>query len=751
MGDCFWVISLFIRKDEESRMNRELLAPAGSLLSLKAAIRAGADAVYIGGEKFGARAMADNPDMAGLIEGIEYAHLRGKQVYLTVNTLLKNEEIKKELYDYLLPFYEAGIDAFIVQDLGVFSFIKKNFPDIDLHASTQMAVTGVSSARLLKDMGASRIVTARELNLREIEEIHKAVDIEIESFVHGALCYCYSGECLFSSMLGGRSGNRGRCAQPCRMPYKVSKSGETISSKEGEYALSAKDINTLEILPAILRAGVYSLKIEGRMKKAEYTAGVVSIYRKYLDLYEVHQEKLKFDPKDLQMLYDIYNRDGFHTGYFEDYNGADMIARENQKKNKKKRNEEIFKGLKEKYLDWESLIPLSFYVSLKSKSPAAITAICGNVTVTIEKEEVTKAKSRPLDREQVEKKMGQLGGSDFYLENLELIMDEDIFLSMGQLNALRREAVEAIKEAILAPYRRKAPKRETENFLEAAKVGKGKRETIFVEVSTKEQFELALSYPWINGIYLDLGLFLDYLGKWNKENPLAYIHQCSQEGKECYISYPYMIRGQNKATDYFAFVKEWVEAGLSGFLVRNLDTYQKMKEMGVEELSVLDYNLYSMNDYAIAEYERLGCKRLTAPYELNAKELYKRQNKKSEVVVYGYIPLMISAQCVNKNFDRCNKKGEELYLTDRYQKKFLVKCICHSCYNIIYNSVPLTIWQEKESLCKMGFEDFRLSFTVENRKKTKQVLDSFYSGFIKMAEKEIVWDYTKGHFKRGIE
>lgn len=732
-------------------MDRELLAPAGSLLSLKAAIRAGADAVYIGGEKFGARAMADNPDEEGLLSGIAYAHLRGKKVYLTVNTLLKNEEIKEELYQYLLPFYEGGIDAFIVQDLGVFSFIRENFPDIDIHASTQMAVTGVESARLLKEMGACRIVTARELSLEEIGDIHSKVDIEIESFVHGALCYCYSGECLFSSILGGRSGNRGRCAQPCRMPYQVSKDKKLLSSAKGEYALSAKDMNTLEILPQILEAGVYSLKIEGRMKKAEYTAGVVSIYRKYLDLYKEYGAKLEIDSKDLKMLYDIYNRDGFHSGYFKDYNGADMIARENQKKDKKQRNEEIFLGLKERYLDKEDCLPISFYLSLKKGCPATITAVFKDLAVTVEKEEVSKAKSRPLSEGEVAKKMGQLGGSGFYLENLEILMEDDIFLSMGQLNALRRAALEEVKENILAPYRRKARRSEKEDLLQVCDdYKKDKKAEVFAEVSSVEQFKSVLTYPYIRGIYLDLGIFLDDFGNW-KEDCKGYIQKCKEVGKECYLAYPHMIRGAHKEADYFAPVKEWVEAGLSGFLIRNLDSYQRIKEAGLAELAVLDYNLYSMNDYAIKTYNELGCKRLTAPYELNAKEFYKRENKKSEAVVYGYIPLMISAQCLNKNFDRCTRRGEELFLTDRYQKKFLVKCICHSCYNIIYNSVPLTLWQEKEAFQKMGFEYFRLIFTIEDQKKTKQILDSFSDSFMKNRRVCPAWDYTRGHFKRGIE
>ena len=299
------------------RHQTELLAPAGSFESLRAAVNAGADAVYMGGSRFGARAYADNPDERGLCEAIRFAHLHGCDFYLTVNTLLKDRELL-ELGDFLLPYYESGLDAVIVQDLGVFSYIRERFPDLPIHASTQMTVLGADGAAFLKDQGASRIVTARELSLEEIRKIHETTDIEIESFVHGALCYCYSGQCLFSSMLGGRSGNRGRCAQPCRLPYQWKDGRQVLNRPEEAYLLSPKDMCTIEILPQILEAGVCSLKIEGRMKRPEYTAGVVRIYRKYLDLYlERGAKGYHVDPKDFEELKTLYSRGGFSRGFYE--------------------------------------------------------------------------------------------------------------------------------------------------------------------------------------------------------------------------------------------------------------------------------------------------------------------------------------------------------------------------------------------------------------------------------------------------
>ena len=314
---------------QEDRMV-ELLAPAGSYESLRAAVNAGADAVYIGGSRFGARAYADHPDEDALLDGIGYCHLHGKKLYMTVNTLLKEEELEQELYSYLLPYYQAGLDGVIVQDFGVVQYLAEHFPGLPVHASTQMTITGCDSVRVLQRHGVTRVVPARELSLDEVQQIIEETGIEVETFVHGALCYCYSGQCLFSSMIGGRSGNRGRCAQPCRLPFRR-EDGERNMLGSQKYLLSMKDLCTLELLPEIVGAGIASLKIEGRMKRPEYTAGVVSIYRKYLDRLEQMDGKPKHwkaDPEDLRTLMDLYNRGGFTGGYYHQHNGPKMMSME---------------------------------------------------------------------------------------------------------------------------------------------------------------------------------------------------------------------------------------------------------------------------------------------------------------------------------------------------------------------------------------------------------------------------------------
>lgn len=308
-------------KNENRRV--EILAPAGSMEGLRAAVGAGADAVYMGGVRFGARAYADNPEKDALCEAIDYVHLHGKRIYLTVNTLLKAEEMGDELYRYLKPYYEQGVDAVIVQDAGVLKFISDEFPGLPIHASTQMSLTMAEGARCFEGYPVTRIVNARELALSEIGRIRENSTLEIESFVHGALCYCYSGQCLMSSMIGGRSGNRGRCAQPCRLMY------------NGGYLLSPKDICTLDQIPELLGAGIDSFKIEGRMKRYEYAAGVTAAYRRevdryyelgkkaYRDFHQKHPEVLAQAFTDLQ---DLYNRGGFSGGYYNRHNGRQMMS-----------------------------------------------------------------------------------------------------------------------------------------------------------------------------------------------------------------------------------------------------------------------------------------------------------------------------------------------------------------------------------------------------------------------------------------
>lgn len=314
----------------------ELLAPAGSFEHMKAAINAGADAVYMGGKMFGARAYAANLSDDEIIPAINYAHLRGKKLYLTVNTLVKEPEMAYDLKSYLTPYVNAGIDAVIVQDPGVVTLIREQFPALPIHASTQMTITDVSGCIAASEQGICRIVPARELSLSELKRMKEQLpEMELEVFIHGALCVCYSGQCLFSAMYGGRSGNRGKCAQPCRLPYQLYDKADNLLHTNGKHLLSPRDLCGLEALPEIVNIGIDSLKIEGRMKSIEYVAGVTAIYRRYLDKiaetlqnsdYSVLTQNYHVAPSDISRLEELYVRDHFTDGYFFRHNGQNMMS-----------------------------------------------------------------------------------------------------------------------------------------------------------------------------------------------------------------------------------------------------------------------------------------------------------------------------------------------------------------------------------------------------------------------------------------
>jgi len=427
----------------------ELLAPAGEPLSFYGAINAGADAVYLAGDQYGARAYAQNFSREELLSCLRYAHLLGKKIYLTVNTLMKEQELE-ELPAFLRPLTEEGLDGVIVQDLGAITLIRETFPSLPLHASTQMSVTGISGAKLLKNLGVVRIVPARELSLSEITRLKQESGMEIECFIHGAMCYCYSGQCLFSSVLGGRSGNRGKCAQPCRLPYHVLKDGKP--GKEC-YPLSLKDMCTIEILPQILDAGVDSLKIEGRMKKPEYAAGVTAYYRKAID--SILEGKTNYlEKQDLKELNQIYLRSEKGTGYYFERNGRDMVTLSSPAYQAS--NEELLQKVHDAFLTGKKRLSIQMKACFALGKPASIEAwplgnpdakvmICGEI--------VEPASKTPIDEANVRKQLSKLGETPFQFEtaskDLTLVLDQNAFYSLKGINELRRQALQALEEVIL--------------------------------------------------------------------------------------------------------------------------------------------------------------------------------------------------------------------------------------------------------------------------------------------------------------
>ncbi len=732
-------------------MKAELLAPAGSYEALTAALSAGADAVYLGGAAFGARAYAKNLTEDEILRAIDFVHLHGKKLYLTVNTLLKEEELEEQLYRYLLPYYRQGLDAVIVQDLGAMRAIRRWFPDLAIHASTQMTVTGSAAARMLEREGAVRVVPARELSLAEIRRIHRTTGLEIECFVHGALCYCYSGQCLMSSLIGGRSGNRGRCAQPCRLPYEVYEKGKRLGEPGDDYPLSPKDMCTVELLPEILKAGVTSLKIEGRMKKPEYTAGVVSVYRKYLDLYEENPGRYRVLPEDLKKLYDIYNRDGFNQSYYKVRNGREMMALKNEKQivgsRRGRRNEQLFYEIQKNYLETQPKEPVSGCLTLCKGTPAVLTVYAGDACVTVEKEGIQKAVKQPLTEERVRAQMEKTGNTPFVFEQLDIYMEEDLFVPMQFLSELRREAMERLEQELVLPFRRPEPKKTGPETAAVRKIVPSGGIKVTALAETGNQLRTLLRVPELSAVYADL---LCFSREYYLEEAAAAISQARAGGKEFWLALPHAVR-EGQLNGWRETFRELVREGLDGFLVRNLESFAFLQEAGLADRAAADYSLYTMNREAQRFWEEQGIVRDTVPLELNQYELAGRDNSRSEMIVYGYLPMMVSAQCVKKTMDGCTGKNALVTLKDRYGNDFSVKCYCEFCYNVIYNTLPLGLLKEAEAVKKLAPGSVRLSFSVENAAETEQITEQFLQAYLHDNVQETGRNYTKGHFRRKVE
>ncbi|MBS6914132.1 MAG: U32 family peptidase [Clostridium sp.] len=755
----------------------EILAPAGSFESMKAAVAAGADAVYIGGNKFGARAYADNLDEDRMKEAIDYAHLHGCRIYMTVNTLVKEREMK-ELYSYLLPYYEQGLDAVIVQDMGVFSFVKRHFPDLDVHASTQMTVTGAPGAALIGRMGASRIVTARELSLEEIEEIYRETGAEIESFVHGALCYCYSGQCLFSSLIGGRSGNRGRCAQTCRLPFSVRRGKELLNGKSEKYVLSLKDLCSLDILPDILEAGVFSLKIEGRMKSPRYTAGVVSIYRKYVDQYMKYGRKgYQVDPADRKTLLDLFDRGGQTEGYYREHNGRDMVVLK-EKPAFREENRPLYDYLDKTYVNASLQEPVLGWARAAEGEELRLKLQTDSFGSTIEAEvsggPVQTAKNQPMAAERIEKQLNKTGNTPFYFQSLQVETEGNCFIPVQELNELRRNAFEKLETQILSQFRRQEPsghengegdgkkaqegklqKREiSENGTEGEKKGR-EQAVLHVSLEEPEGLETVLSFRQAAVISIDAAGF-------PAESWKQTVLNCHERGKECLLLLPHIYRAEAKR--YFdAHLRELSEAGFDGAVIRaweEAELIARWRREGVffPKITVFDHGLYSFNSLSEEWMEQMlpgETIRFTAPLELNSRELEEKGIRGEELMVYGNIPMMVTAQCLKKTLEGCTGRPELLWMRDRKGKEFPVKNHCRFCYNTIYNSSPLSLLADRSLIERLGPSVLRLSFTTEQPERIREVLKAFSEEFISGTEKggapELSGEFTRGHFKRGAE
>ena len=702
----------------------ELLAPAGNLEILKGVIESGADAVYVGGSMFGARAYANNFTEEELLEAIDFAHLRGVKVYLTVNTLIKNSEFSK-LYDYLLPYYKRGLDAVIVQDLGVVKAIHEYFPSMEIHTSTQMTVTGADGVRFLSQFGVTRVVMAREVSLAEMKRIHEETGMELEAFVHGALCYSYSGQCLFSSILGGRSGNRGRCAQPCRLPY-------TVEGKKDEYILSLKDMCGIKAFDKLHDAGVYSLKIEGRMKQLEYACGVVKYYRSYIDSMKPVTDA------DYDRIKALGNRCGFTDRYYFDHNGSDMVTyvKPNFVSNAAEPSPEKRK------------LSIEGELVLREGEPGSLTVKRGDVTYKASIEPVSAALKAPLDKKAAIDRINKTGDTDFEFSHIKAQIGENVFVPNGALNKLRRDAISGLCDKLLKKYYRddaryadissmcELPEHvvKSDSAHEDGAVN-AKDYTAICSCMTRAQLDTLISYDCFDVFYLDFDMY--------DRNTLIQqfaddVKCLTKRNKKVYLMLPTIFRADS--SDYFVSIaKELDKVSFEGFVVKNYEELYLTENLFTGKKVILDHNMYTFNDVSKSAFFEHGVSGDTVPLELNSREIMHRNNIGSQMIVYGYYPLMTTANCVHKNTKGCDKKQKLIYLKDRYNKSFAVCNNCKECYNTIYNSLPTMLTKNIGKLKEAGIRSFRYSFTIETPKQIKAVMDD------KVAE------YTNGHYKRGVE
>ena len=836
----------------------EILAPAGSYESMRAAMNAGCDAVYMGGSRFGARAFANNPDEDILLKAIEEAHLRNKGLYLTVNTLIKEDERQRFLYDYLEKYYLAGLDAVIVQDVGVMRFIHRNFPKLPIHASTQTTITMAQGANVLKDMGVTRLVTARELSFVEIKNIRDNTDMEIETFVHGALCYCYSGQCLMSSMIGGRSGNRGRCAQPCRMPYSFFSEDKQISSKDESYLLSPRDINTVALIPDLVQAGVNSFKIEGRMKSPEYAAGVTSVYRKYLDLYlskgkEVFLDYLEQDEykKDMLDLMDLYNRGGFSQGYGKTYNGKTMMSiirpnhsgvpvgkiaefskghaditlsedinaqdileirnqgnkplyeftvkndtprkdilrtrvgiipyrNKNEHHNSKAaklaspdirrgdmvyrtRNNALLTDISDKYISKDSKHDIRGYLYARIGERLQLTLSYNNQSVTAYHNAVEAAIKQPMTKDKLASSIDKLGDTLFSFSELEIDAEANIFLPVAWLNEIRREAIAMLTEEVISSYHRGKEDLGHSSISSSIISGDTIDDSINEKysgtmniragISTKEQFSLVISYPDISAIYVDYeGFSLQQIIEMSKlsftaDKDLFVVlpHICRLELCERLINDIITLMNYEEVNGFI--IKNFEEAGLLQSIFDNTKMHKELR---------LNHNMYIFNKDAKLFWNEKGINQFTAPIELNGNELQALGLEDCELMVYGYLPVMVSVQCLHSTTGSCNKCSHKTnrvdYLLDRIDKRFYLKTNCNSCYNIIYNGQRLSLLDQADKIIGLKPGGIRLDFTHEAYDEIKSILDAFCGVFAHGKKAYLEFDnITRGHFKRGVE
>lgn len=670
----------------------ELLSPAGNYDCLVAAVRAGADAVYIGGASFSARRNAKNFTQDEIKQACRLCHMHNVKLYVAVNILIKENELLDAI-SYVKSLCEAGVDGIIVQDLGLLHHLRRICPDVFINASTQMTIASKEAVDFVKSLGADRVVLARELGFSEIKSISENTDIELEVFVHGALCMSWSGQCLLSSVIGGRSGNRGLCAQPCRLNYTLIKDGRAVSKNIP--LLSPKDICLASKL-CDLYPYVASLKIEGRMKSPEYTASVTSLYKKALTS-QISQDEIN---KALS----FFSRGGSSSGYFEGRKFAQMMDYDGSGKVAASRDDIV--KVKEEDLSRRRM--LSFVLTAETGKPLSLSARCDGFLAEATGD-ILEPAIKDFDPTRAKAQLEKLGDTAFVAENTEIVVSNNPFVPVSSINALRREVCAKLEDLICDSYKKKA--KDVKVFEKTYR--KRTLPEIIVEVSTKEQYQAACEFDYeiLTSFELSKSVKSDFV-------------MCPAVKKE----------GEN-----VSFTAPKIMAQNIGQLSLPGEIY------GGERLNVTNSSTCEL-------LALKGVKRVTLSAELNIKEIKeitKATSVQTEVIAYGRLPVMVTENCIIKSQNFCSRDGGKFHIQDRLGERFPV--ICENCRNIILNSVPLYMADKWNDLLSLNVDAIRLKFTTETASEVKAVISAYEEGLSGKTPKGVFDKITRGHFYRGAE
>ncbi len=679
----------------------EVLAPAGTYEAVEAAVRCGADAVYLGGKTLNARRNAGNFSFEELKSAVEYCHVRGTKVYLTLNTLASDAELKNEVQCAVRDACQAGVDALILQDMGVFRLARKCAPTMPLHASTQMSVHTLAGVRQLAEMGFSRAVLARELSLDEIKYIVNNSPIDIEVFVHGALCMCVSGQCLMSAMLGSRSANRGLCAQPCRLPF---------AAPDGTgNDLSLKDLSAVDYFAELKAMGVKSFKIEGRMKRPEYVAAAVTACRKAL--------KNENDEALRDQLRGVFSRSGFTSGYLTGELGRDMFGI--RRKDDVQAAQPVLKELARLYEKENPRVGVEFVFCAYEGETASLSAKAAGKNVFVLGEvEAQPAQNVALTHEKVCQQLEKCGGTPFFVNSIETDIDDNISLPLSSINALRRAAFDKLYEELKSPYIHAFGAINVENY-----VKKVKNPQFFARFSKFEQAESV----WENVEKVIL--------------PLSQAHKAAEkDAAKTVAELPRVFFGKEDAVLEKMLVLK--QLGVTQAACSTLDAVYLAKQAGMSIMLSLGSNIF--NSMSAVQAEELGAQEILLSPELTLAQAARIGGKSEKgLIVYGKIPLMITRNCPVKNGTDCARCGGKCHLTDRLGVEFPV--VCGDGYSQVLNSRPIYM---ADRLSETAFADFYLLwFTDETADECASVLEKHMSG----APAPDVKDFTRGLYYRGVE